>query len=137
MTDTHTHLYIPEDFPGQEADQAVERAIAAGIHTLVMPNVDRHSIRPITELRARYPRNIFTAMGLHPTEVTDNVEQDLDIIRKHLEDPGVVGIGEIGMDLHEDPAGEELQARAFATQLGQRQRPPGNHTPESRTAPHT
>lgn len=118
MTDTHTHLYIPGDFPGQEAEQAVTRALEAGVHTIVMPNVDTESIAPLMELRSRFPQNVYAAMGLHPTEVKDSWREDLRVIASHLDDDGVIALGEIGMDLYWDTAMETAQAEAFALQLG-------------------
>lgn len=117
MIDTHTHLYMPESYPGEEAGQAVERAIEAGVHTMVLPNVDRDSIDPINSLRAAYPDNLYVCMGLHPTEVFASWREDLDEIKQHLHLPGVVGIGEIGMDLHEDASMCELQKEAFREQM--------------------
>lgn len=117
MTDTHTHLYIPEDYPDMEADQAVERAIAAGVHTIVMPNVDTASIAPLMALRSRFPRHVFAAMGLHPTEVKATWREDLAQIASHLDDEGIIALGEIGMDLYWDKTMEAEQREAFATQL--------------------
>lgn len=117
MTDTHTHIYMTEDFPGEEACQAVMRAIDAGVHTMVMPNVDRHSITPLMTLRARFPRHLHAAMGIHPSEISDNWREDLRHISAHIDDDGVIAMGEIGMDLYRDTSMESRQAEAFATQL--------------------
>lgn len=70
------------------------------------------------ELRSRFPHNIYAAMGLHPTEVKDSWREDLRVIASHLDDDGVIALGEIGMDLYWDTAMEAAQAEAFALQLG-------------------
>ena len=117
MIDTHTHLYMPESYPGNEAELAVRRAIEAGVSTMVLPNVDKDSIRSIENLRSACPDNLYICMGLHPTEVRDSWREDLDEIKKHINRPGVIGLGEIGMDLHEEESMCELQKRAFREQL--------------------
>lgn len=118
MIDTHTHLYMPDSYPGSEADAAVNNAIDAGVSTMIMPNVDTASIFPLEELRAKYPDNIYICMGLHPTEVTDSWRKDLDIIHSHLHSPGVVGIGEVGIDLYWEQEKRDAQIEAFSIQLG-------------------
>lgn len=117
MTDTHTHLYMADAYPGEEA-ATVRRAIDAGVHTIILPNVDLESITPILALRDQFPKNVFAAMGLHPTEVTTNFRQQLDSIHRFLSAPGVIAIGEVGMDLYHDASMEREQAIAFKEQLG-------------------
>lgn len=117
MTDTHTHLYMAEDFPGSEGNEAVKRAIDAGVHTLIMPNVDTASIRPILEMRDRFPQNVYAAMGLHPSEVKDTWREDLQTIKPYVTHPGVVALGEIGMDLYWETTREAAQREALAEQL--------------------
>lgn len=118
MIDTHTHLYMPDTYPGKEADEAVTRAINAGVHTMIMPNVDLDSITPIKSLRERFPNNIYIAMGLHPTEVTPQWKEHLTEIETHLTDEGVIALGEIGMDLYHDDTMQTEQEEAFVEQLG-------------------
>lgn len=116
MTDTHTHLYMADAYPGEET-AVVEAAIAAGVHTLIMPNVDTSSIAPLLDLRGKFPKNVYAAMGLHPTEVTSDFRGQLAEIRSYLNAPGVVALGEIGMDLYHDTSMEKEQTEAFREQL--------------------
>ena len=47
-------------------------------------------------------------VGLHPTELTDNPDGAIAVVRRELESCiRYVGVGEIGIDLHEDAAGRE------------------------------
>ncbi len=117
MIDTHTHLYLQDAFPEQEGCDAVHRAIEAGVTRMIMPNVDTSSIASITAMRDKFPDNVFMAMGLHPTEVTDSWKHDLAIIEKHLDSVGMVGLGEIGMDLYWDASKRDHQIKAFKHQL--------------------
>lgn len=116
MTDTHTHLYLADAYPGEEC-AAVERAIQAGVQTIMLPNVDTESIAPLLALREKYPENLFAAMGLHPTEVKTNWPEQLNIIKQYITAPGVIALGEIGMDLYHDTSMQEEQKEAFHRQL--------------------
>ena len=123
MIDTHTHLYIGEDFPGDDAPQAIERALEAGVGKMVLANVDAASVAPIEEMIARFPGHVYAVMGMHPTEINPQTwERDLDFIEGQLHAPGVVGIGEVGIDLHFESESLPLQKEVFRRQLQWAQR---------------
>ncbi|MCM1320452.1 MAG: TatD family hydrolase [Muribaculaceae bacterium] len=104
-------------YPAEEV-ATVKRAIEAGVHTLMFPNVDTGSIKPLLDLRNQFPDNVFAAMGLHPTEVKHNWQEQLETIKPYLAAPGVIALGEIGMDLYHDDSMRSEQEEAFRTQLG-------------------
>jgi TatD DNase family protein len=116
IIDTHTHLYL-EEFQPNEA-YAVNRAIEAGVDTLIFPNVDLTTIEPMKALQRQFPTNIYMAMGLHPTEVNDNWLNDLKIVEdEYLNNiSSYVAIGEIGIDLYWDKTYREQQMLAFERQ---------------------
>lgn len=114
--DTHTHLSV-EDFENGGVD-AVRKAIEAGVVTMVLPGTSLDELEAMKVLAAKFPDNLRMFIGLHPTELTDNPTYALGVIRRELESPGAgyVGVGEIGIDLHEDAAGAETQMQAFDAQ---------------------
>lgn len=119
MIDTHTHLYM-EDYKEDGADgcaQAVDRAIAAGVGQMILPAVDRESCAPIEELHRQRPDSTYTAMGLHPTEVEADWEEEIDEIVAKLKATDPVAIGEVGIDRHYGNDNLELQKKAFIRQL--------------------
>lgn len=116
LIDTHTHLYL-EEFPDGGAD-AVRRALTAGIGHMILPNVSADTIEPMRRLHNLYPEVTSMAMGLHPTEVTDDYAGQLDIIRTYLGDgSGYVAIGEIGMDLYWEQKYRDRQMEVLDRQL--------------------
>lgn len=116
MIDTHTHLYLTESFP-DGGKEATERAIAAGVDRLILPNIDLESVEPLLKLHALFPSNTFIAAGVHPTEVDDRWNRNLKEIFRLFEEIPLVGIGEIGLDLHWDKRHIVAQMDAFGTQL--------------------
>ena len=56
-------------------------------------------------------------MGLHPCDVKEDYQNELTIIRSHLEKGKFIAIGEIGIDLHWDKSTLAYQQDAFKTQL--------------------
>ena len=114
--DTHTHLYL-EDFGNGGAD-VVRRAIDAGVHHMIFPNVDLSTVTPMKALASKFPNHTSMAMGLHPTEVNESWKQSLEVINEYISDGSeYVAIGEIGMDLYWDKTFRTEQMQAFERQV--------------------
>ena len=116
MIDTHTHLYLPEDFPGDEGRLAVERAFGAGVEELIFPGIYTESVPQMRALQRQFPGRIHVALGLHPTELTDTWRDDLKALRPLMEAGDVVAVGEIGIDLYWSREHRDRQIEAFREQ---------------------
>ena len=113
FTDTHTHFYDEWLLP--EADQAVQRAMDAGVDKMIQADVDSRERPAMWEVSSRYPGVIFNMLGLYPGSVTsENWKEEMDLVyRDARSEPGmtdkkgmtdktrIVAIGEIGLDYHE------------------------------------
>ncbi len=61
---------------------------------------------------------IWTTAGIHPTQLTDNIERELEKVFEYAKnEEKIVAIGEIGLDYYHDTAEHELQAEYFIGQL--------------------
>lgn len=116
MIDTHTHLYMTEFFP-DGGIEAVKRAVEAGVDMMVLPAVDRESVKPLLSLHAACPVNTAVALGLHPTEVEADWREELEWILTEGSDIDLVGIGETGIDLHYGDQSLQRQMDAFGEQI--------------------
>jgi len=114
--DTHAHLYreyYPEGF-----EETVQRAIEANVKQIILPCVSVASVSEIFAASNIFPNNLFPLIGLHPTEVKkETYKSELAELKYYLDDEGIVGIGEIGMDLYWDKKTIDIQREAFETQL--------------------
>lgn len=118
MIDTHTHLYLEEFAPDHCA--AVERAIAAGVSTMIFPNVDASTVAPMRQLHAKFPHDTLMGIGLHPTEVDGAaVEEQLQFVERELaaHASDYVAIGEIGIDLYWDRQYRDWQMQVLERQM--------------------
>jgi TatD DNase family protein len=113
--DTHTHLFSPSF--DEDRTEIVQRAIIAGVETLLLPNIDIESIEPMYNLCNQFPKNCFPMMGLHPGSVDEKWEENLEIIRTNLFERKNCAVGEIGMDLYWDKTFVNEQAEAFRRQV--------------------
>lgn len=115
MTDTHTHLYMPDAYH-DGGDGAVRRAIEAGVTRMVFPCVTLDSLPSMMRLHEKYPENTRLAIGLHPTDIEEGWQEQLDAMEALL--PGnFAAVGEVGIDLYHDTSMRAEQKQAFARQL--------------------
>lgn len=120
LVDTHSHLYEPQF--DDDRDEAVARAVGAGVTTMLLPAIDSQSNERMFELVRRYPHIFRPMMGLHPTSVNDNPRwrEELDSAERLLETPPegmtFVGVGEIGLDFYWSQEFRAEQTEAFRRQ---------------------
>ena len=114
-TDDHCHLGWEHDGPADPAlvDTMVEDARAAGVERLVTVGTDRGRSADAVAAAARHPGVVWATVGLHPHDA----DNGLDGIADLLGEPGVVAVGECGLDYHYDHSPRAVQRRAFADQV--------------------
>lgn len=118
MIDTHAHL---DAF--QDPAEVLDRARAVGVRRVVTVATSVPSARAALELCER-EAGVYAALGLHPHEAGSVGKEDLAALRDLLRHPGVVAVGETGLDYYRDLAPRDRQAdvfraqRALATELG-------------------
>ena len=74
-------------------------------------------INQYSEIKNKYPDNIFLMSGLHPTDVKEDSKDELDFVANSLNTHDYVAIGEIGMDLYWDKEFIKEQQDAFSQQI--------------------
>nr|WP_299346039.1 TatD family hydrolase [Allomuricauda sp.] len=115
ITDTHTHLYS-EAFE-EDREEVIQRALDLGIERFFIPAIDSTYIKSMFELEAKYPKNIFLMMGLHPTHVKENFKDELEHVERMLSERKFYAVGEIGIDLYWDKTFLKQQQEAFVYQI--------------------
>ena len=115
LVDTHTHLYL-EQFDEDRAE-VVESAIDEGVKWMLLPAIDSTSLEDMKKLHRQFPDNCLPMIGLHPTSVKDNYEEELELVVEELQSGNYIAVGEIGIDLYWDKTHAEQQKDAFRKQL--------------------
>jgi len=105
VIDTHAHLDALDEDPGGVVARArevgVTRIVTIGLQQ-ALDLADAHE-------------GVYAVVGVHPHEAA--VEHDLGELRRLLEHPKAVAVGEIGLDYFRDYAPHDAQQRLFAAQL--------------------
>jgi len=115
LIDTHSHIYST-DFM-HDLDEVVQRAYSNDVRKIILPNIDSSSVKNLLNLADTYPHICFPLMGLHPTSVNHDYQEELQVVEYWLKKRKFYGIGEIGIDLYWDKSFLEEQIHAFRFQL--------------------
>ncbi|MGA7395346.1 MAG: TatD family hydrolase [Terrimicrobiaceae bacterium] len=111
LIDTHAHLDYP-DF-SEDLDDVIGRALEAGVARVITIGTGIESSRRALALAEKY-QEVYAVVGVHPTNVQDEVEDFLPELRELAEHPKVAAIGETGLDYHHLPSGELESSPAIA-----------------------
>lgn len=95
----------------------ITRALEMGVHKLLLPNIDSHSIEGMLALEEAYPGKCYAMMGLHPCYVDEQVETQMALVREWLAKRSFIAVGEIGLDFYWDKTHAALQHQVFREQL--------------------
>ena len=110
LFDTHTHIDQSEF--DDSRDEVLERARAAGVEGLIAVGTTVAASRKCVELARRY-EGVFAAVGLQPNYIAEGGPDDWREIEQLATSPGVVAIGETGLDRHWDFTPFDVQQDFF------------------------
>lgn len=107
--DTHTHL--PDGATSEEAETILAEAAAAGVKNLLLAGTSVDDAAVYLPIVATHT-GIYTSVGVHPEACRGfNETADMPKLRGWLKEPGVVAIGEVGLDAHyEEPFADEQES---------------------------
>ena len=112
--DTHTHLDDEKFDPDREL--VIENLTKEGVSLAVNVGADLTSSKNSIALAEQYDF-IYAAVGVHPNEVGEMQDEDLETLADMAKHEKVVAIGEIGLDYHYDEPGRDVQKLWFEKQL--------------------
>ncbi|NNK10012.1 MAG: TatD family hydrolase [Flavobacteriaceae bacterium] len=115
ITDTHTHLYS-EAFD-EDRKEVIQKAIEQGISRFFIPAIDSAYTDSMLQLERDFPDYVYLMMGLHPTHVKENYNEELAHVEAMLSERKFYAVGEIGIDLYWDKTYFEEQRLAFKKQI--------------------
>lgn len=115
LIDTHSHIY-DEAFRDDFAD-VLGRAREAGVVACVMPGIDRSVHDDLCAKADELPGFAWPCIGLHPTSVGENWQEELEFVIQHLHDRPWRAIGEIGLDEYWSKDFVKEQVRVLEEQI--------------------
>jgi TatD DNase family protein len=106
-----------DSFDHDRAD-VLGRARAVGVKTLVVTGSSRDSSERAADLAAAHPGRLYATAGVHPHHAREYDDEADGWIRELAARPGVVAIGECGLDFFRNFSPPTAQEHAFRRQLG-------------------
>jgi TatD DNase family protein len=108
LVDSHTHLLRLEVSP----EEAVKSAADVGVGAVVNVGTDVEDSQRGAELAAVLP-NVYSTAGIHPHNAGTYTAADLEALAELSESPGVVALGEVGLDYYRSEWSGEVQRALF------------------------
>ena len=112
--DTHAH-YDSGAF-NADREEILAALPEAGVALIVNPGCEVRSSETAIALAERFP-HVWAAVGIHPEDMADMSDGDLDKIEQLSKHPRCVAVGEIGLDYYWDASRKEEQKALFIEQL--------------------
>jgi TatD DNase family protein len=112
VTWTDNHCHLDDERMAGGASVAIAAARAAGVDRMITIGTDATRSRMAIDIAAAHD-GVWATVGLHPHDAKEGV----DTIVPLLDEPGVVAIGECGLDYHYDNSPRDAQRAAFAAQI--------------------
>jgi TatD DNase family protein len=108
LVDSHAHLLRLD----VEPEDALTEAAEVGVGAVVNVGTDVEDSRRGAELAALLP-NVYSTAGIHPHNAGTYTAADLEALAELLESPGIVALGEVGLDYYRGYASGEAQRALF------------------------
>jgi len=118
MTLVDTHCHLDDSKFDEDREQAIERALAAGVTRLMAIGTGNGppDLEVAVRLADRYPF-VYATIGVHPHDASKATAETFDRLRELAGHPKVLAIGEIGLDYHYDFSPRDVQLSVFERQL--------------------
>lgn len=108
-----THCHLTDEYEGG-VDAIIKRANDCGVGAMICATADPNDIASALNI-AKNHKNIFVTTGIHPDYINTNPNEYLT--DEILNNPLVIGVGEIGLDYHYNQQTRTQQIELFEQQL--------------------
>ncbi|MEM7048052.1 MAG: TatD family hydrolase [Acidobacteriota bacterium] len=112
LIDSHCHL---QSLSPEERERALDEARERGVEGFLVPAIRLDEAEVLLDLCRRH-QDVWCALGTHPHEASSWQTGDSARLRSLLAEPGVVAVGECGLDFFYDNSPREQQEQAMREQ---------------------
>lgn len=109
MIDTHCHIL-------KDYYDNIDEVINNMDGYIINSGYDDNSNLEVIESVNKY-NNVYGVIGIQPEELNKMTDDTYNIIESNMNNPKIVGIGEIGLDYHWDDSNKEEQKKVFRKML--------------------
>ena len=115
LIDSHCHLDLIAKRDNIAIDTLVQNAHTAGVQRILSIGIDQPNSEQVYAL-AQQHEQVYASVGVHPCHAN---EQPVDTawLAEWGAKPGVIALGETGLDYYREPVNHRLQWQSFADHL--------------------
>ncbi|MGQ9846540.1 MAG: TatD family hydrolase [Bacteroidales bacterium] len=113
--DTHTHIYL--DQFDDDRTITIEKAQNLSIEKLLVPDIDSSHRPKMLEICKQFNDYCLPMLGIHPTSVKEDYQNELSLLKKALEKETPIAIGECGLDYYWDKTFANEQIKVLVEQF--------------------
>lgn len=114
LFDSHAH-YNDAQFD-TDRDDIIDYVNKNGVGMIMNVADSIKSVEKVLDIAEKYPF-VYVSVGVHPEEVGNLMESDMDYLEKMSEHKKVKAIGEIGLDYYYDDVERDIQKHWFYRQI--------------------
>lgn len=111
-------LNLGSDRYDHDREAVLARGIEAGVERFILTGTSVRESAAVVALARTHAPHCLATVGVHPHEAAGLDADGLDRLRALLREPGVVAVGEIGLDFNRNFSPAADQERAFEWQIG-------------------
>lgn len=112
--DSHAH-YNDSKF-NDDRDIVLEDITSKNVGLIMNVADSMGSLEKVLDIAEKYPF-VYASVGVHPEEVTELTNVDIDTLMEYTKHPKVKAIGEIGLDYYWGDVEKSLQKKWFSRQI--------------------
>ena len=112
--DTHAHLDMSTF--NKDRTEVLARALNVGVRMIITVGTNLESSKTAIELATKQP-GIFATVGFHPHDIATVERTDIANLAEIANHPGIVAIGEVGLDYYRNYSPRRAQLQALKWQL--------------------
>ncbi len=111
-----SHIHLDDERFASDRDQLIAQAQVAGVTQFILPAVMADRFPAVTSLAEKH-QSVCAAYGLHPYYIDHYRPQHLIELEARLDLPGVVAVGECGLDFYLKDLDRDQQMHCFEAQV--------------------
>ncbi len=110
IIDSHCHLTFKNDL--EKIDDIIKNANEVGVYKFLNISTNFNEFEDIINVSKKY-KEIYYTLGIHPHEASQMDKGIIDEIKKYVNDPKLLAIGETGLDFYYNHSDKKSQTRSL------------------------
>ncbi len=100
-----------------DANDIIQNAVEADVFQMILTGTSVRNSEESAQIAKKYPDTLYATAGIHPHDAKSFDAQSISRLKKLLQLPHVVSVGECGLDFDRDFSPRDIQEKCYQAQL--------------------